>query len=150
MFYGMNAWFLASLAVGALWWIAIVSVPVWARLEGRAGAPAFDGAMRRGGPILAGLLAVAAGLGLAAAQDDADYKWAVGSGFLALALAASVAIALWPGRGLHALADPTEFQDDAETHQRAFRAGLALWSRLHLARCLIASTGVFFFIWAAH
>lgn len=150
MFYGMNAWFLASLALGALWWISIVSLPVWGRLEGRAAAPAFTGVMRRGGPIVAVMLLTAAGLGFAAASDDADLKWAVGAVFILLAVGFGVALAFGPAAQLQALADPSEAQDDAETHQRAVRAHLRTWARWHLARCLIASTGVFFFIWAAH
>ena len=150
MFYGMNAWFLASLALGALWWISIVSLPVWGRLEGRAAAPAFTGAMRRGGPIIAVMLLASAGLGLAAASDDADLKWAVGAAFLLLAAGFGAVLALGPAAQLNALSDPSEAQDDAEAHERAVRNHLKIWARWHLARCMVASTGVFFFIWAAH
>ena len=150
MFYGMNAWFLSSLALGALWWIAAVSLPVWLRMEGRAAAPAFSGVMRRGGPIIAAAMLIAVVLGFLAAEDDADYKWAVGAGFLLLALIFGVALAFGPAAKLDALADPSEAQDDPASHEALVRAALRLWARLHLGRCLVASVGVFFFIWAAH
>lgn len=149
MFYGMNAWFLASLAMGALWWIAIAAVPAWRAMPAAQGAAAFRATMARGGPVIALMLAGAAALGLVAAEDDADLKWAVGAGFLTLSLAAAVYLAMGPGKKLRALAEKAE-QPEGAAEEGMTRDLLRVWAIQHIGRCLVVTTGVFFFIWAAH
>ncbi len=137
MFYGMNAWFLATLVMGALWWVAIAAHPSWMKLPAEAGARAYVAAWSRGGPVLAVLTLFSVGLGFAAAGSEPDMKWAIGAGFMLSAFVFTLVFMAKPG---HALRDAP-----ADAH-----AVLRTWGRLHLIRCVLASVGVFFFIWAAH
>ena len=137
MFYGMNAWFLATLATGALWWVAIASLPAWRKLPREAAAKAYAAAWSRGGPVLALLAGGSAVLGVIAASDEPDQKWAIGAGFMAAAILFSL---LFMSKTGHALRDGT-----GDAH-----ALLRRWGRRHLLRCLLTSIGVFFYIWAAH
>lgn len=146
MFYGMNAWFLATLAVGALWWVAGAAHPAWSKLEPRAGAQAYVSSWSRGGPVLAIAALAAAALGVAAAFDDQDPYWAVGSGFLISAVVFTVLVMGKPG---HALRDHAQAPAEHDVSEQ-IRTTLRLWGRLHLLRSGLATIGVFFFIVAAH
>lgn len=168
MFYGMNAWFLSSLALGALWWIAFAALPGWRRAKD--GPAAFRASMARGGPAIALMLLGAVALGAAASEAEPDHKWAVGAAFLALALLVSIPLSLGPGAALRALAkaepapkSETESAPKSEAEVETApqvegsppavdpaEAAFRLWARIHFGRCVVASTGVFFFIWAAH
>ncbi|MEO1293057.1 MAG: anthrone oxygenase family protein, partial [Pseudomonadota bacterium] len=105
MFYGMNAWFLATLVLGALLWVAVASVPAWRRLEAREGAQAYVSTWSRGGPALALMTVVAIALAGAASFDDADRRWAIGAVFLALALGFTFAAMAAPGHRLRDVAE---------------------------------------------
>ncbi|MEL6317888.1 MAG: anthrone oxygenase family protein [Pseudomonadota bacterium] len=157
MFYGMNAWFLATLATGALWWVAGAAHPAWMRLPPRAAAQAYVSSWSRGGPALAVLALAAAGLGVAAAFAEPDPKWALGSAFMASAFVFTIVAMGAPGHKLRDLAKAPD-QGVREAAQEGAQEGaggealsvLRLWGRLHLIRSILASIGVFFFIWAAH
>ncbi len=142
MFYGMNAWFLATLATGALWWVAGAALPAWLKLPPQQAAQAYVSSWSRGGPALALLALCSAGLGVAAAFAEPDPKWAVGAGFMAAAFVFTLVAMGAPG---HALRDHAAADAGPDTH-----VILRRWGRLHLIRSLLASIGVFFFIWAAH
>lgn len=141
VFYGMNAWFLATLTVGALWWVALAGRPAWAKLDSASAAKCYVSTWSRGGPILALFAAASAALGAAAAVDDADLKWAYGAACMAGAILFTV---LFMGRIGHAL------RDRAQDPSFDVHGALRVWGRLHLVRTAMASLGVFFFIWAAH
>ncbi|MEM9726314.1 MAG: hypothetical protein AAF909_12765, partial [Pseudomonadota bacterium] len=110
MFYGLNAWFLATLVMGALWWVAGASVPSWRKLAPLEGAQAYVSAWSRGGPALAALSLVAGGLGVAAAFSDNDVKWAIGA---ACMLGAIIYTIIFMGAPGHRLRDLAQQRDAA-------------------------------------
>ncbi|MEL6978533.1 MAG: anthrone oxygenase family protein [Pseudomonadota bacterium] len=144
MFYGMNAWFLATLVAGALWWVAGAEAPSWRRLPARAGAQAYVSAWSRGGPALALLSLGASALGVAAALDTGDPLWAIAAATLFAAIPFTIVAMGGVGHALRdAAADAAPSEADVA---RLFKR----WSQRHLIRCAIASLAVVLFIIAAH
>lgn len=142
MFYGMNAWFLATLVLGAHLWVAAISLPALRRAAPDLASKVFLSSWSRGAPVLTAVTTVSICLGVVASVDDSDFKWAVGSAFLALAL-------LFAALFTHPLAGRLLDAEAPLPHSETVPL-LLRWSRMHLARVALFGVGVFFFIWAAH
>ncbi|MCI4662374.1 MAG: hypothetical protein MRY63_11220 [Neomegalonema sp.] len=142
MFYGMNAWFLAALVMGALWWIAGAAVPSW-RAAGAQLPQTAASAMRISGPVLWLMSAASAALAAIATVDDADHRWAIGAGLLL----ASLLLTLFMRPAWRSVTSPSAPEDSAPEHSAA---ALTRWSRLHILRSVLHSLGVVFYIMAAH
>lgn len=147
MIYGFTGWFLANLVLGALIWLSVASLPSWRRLEPKAGAKAYVHAFSRGGPVLAVLAALAAGLAVAAAFATGDWRWSGGAAGVGGALLFTVLAMGPPG---HSLRDAAAETAAGDTPDADIRRVLDHWGRLNLIRTALVAAGVFFFVWAAH
>lgn len=141
----MNAWFLATIGLGAALFALVAVAPRWRRTGGRAAAEGFVFAARGGELMIGGLSGVSALLGVAAAFDDADFFWALGAAALAGGLAVQVLAMAPPAREIARLAASVDTELGQEVDVE-----LARWIRLAWARLGLFGLGVLFYIIASH